>query len=46
VIDLTPSLPEAATYGGLSVSENVLTWFTQGPDGAGLPRIGWAILPE
>jgi hypothetical protein len=46
VIDLGRSGPGAPTYGGLSVSGDLLTWFTQGPDATGLPRIGWAILPE
>jgi hypothetical protein len=46
VIDLAGSEPGGPTYGGLSISGDLLTWFTQGPDGAGLPQIGWAMLSQ
>ncbi len=46
LVDLGQTGADGPTYGGLSVSGNLLTWFTQGPDMVGLPRIGWAILPD
>ena len=44
VVELGRSGSAAPTYGGLSLSGSLLTFFTQ--DGGGQPRIGWAVLPE
>lgn len=45
VFDLAPA-GGPSTYGGQSISGRLLTFYTQGPDGTGQARIGWAILPE
>ena len=47
ILDLAPAHPDGSeTYGGVSLSGRLLTFFTQGPVENGLPRIGWATLPE
>ena len=45
LVDLRPSDLAAETFiGGQSISGSLLTFYTQRPEG--LPRIGWALLPE
>ena len=45
VVDLTPA-GSSQTYGGETLSGNLLTFSATQADGSGKPRIGWAILPE
>jgi len=44
LVELRRAAAATATYGGMSVSGSLLSFFVQ--DGARQPRIGWANLPE
>ena len=46
LVDLAGEVGGTWTYGGISLSGRLLTFYTQAADGTGLPQIRWAILPE